>query len=31
VVIKSQILTGGRGKAGGITMAKTPEDAGKIA
>lgn len=31
VVIKSQILTGGRGKAGGIKMAKTPEDAEKIA
>ena len=31
VIIKSQILTGGRGKAGGIKMAKTPEDAEKIA
>ena len=31
VVIKSQILTGGRGKAGGIKMAKTPEDAEEIA
>jgi len=31
VVVKSQILTGGRGKAGGIKVAKTPEDAEKIA
>lgn len=31
VVIKSQILTGGRGKAGGIKIAKTAEDAKKIA
>jgi len=31
VVIKSQILTGGRGKAGGIKIVKTPEDAEKIA
>lgn len=31
VVVKSQILTGGRGKAGGIRVAKLPEDAGKIA
>ncbi len=31
VIIKSQILTGGRGKAGGIKMAKTPEDAERIA
>jgi len=31
VVVKSQILTGGRGKAGGIKIVKTPEDAEKIA
>jgi len=31
VVIKSQILAGGRGKAGGIKIAKTAGDAGKIA
>lgn len=31
VVIKSQILTGGRGKAGGIKIAKTAEGAKKIA
>ena len=31
VVVKSQILIGGRGKAGGIKVAKTPEDAEKIA
>ena len=31
VVIKSQILAGGRGKAGGIKIAETPEDAEKIA
>ncbi len=30
VVIKSQILAGGRGKAGGIKTAETPEDAEKI-
>ncbi len=30
-VVKSQILAGGRGKAGGIKIAKTPEDAEKIA
>jgi succinyl-CoA synthetase beta subunit len=27
VVVKSQVLTGGRGKAGGVKVAKTPEDA----
>jgi succinyl-CoA synthetase beta subunit len=27
VVVKAQVLTGGRGKAGGIKLAKTPEDA----
>lgn len=31
VVVKSQILAGGRGKAGGIRIAKTPQDAQKIA
>ena len=28
VVVKAQVLTGGRGKAGGIQLAETPEDAG---
>jgi succinyl-CoA synthetase beta subunit len=27
IVVKAQVLTGGRGKAGGIKLAKTPEDA----
>ena len=31
VVIKSQVLVGGRGKAGGIKVAATPDDAEKIA
>lgn len=31
VVIKSQVLVGGRGKAGGIRLAKTPEEAEDIA
>jgi succinyl-CoA synthetase beta subunit len=31
VVVKSQVLIGGRGKAGGIKVAKTPADAGKAA
>lgn len=31
VMVKSQILAGGRGKAGGIKVAKTPEDAEKVA
>jgi len=31
VVVKAQVLTGGRGKAGGIKIARTPEDAEKIA
>lgn len=31
VVIKSQVLVGGRGKAGGIKLAGTPEDAEKVA
>jgi len=30
-VIKSQILTGGRGKAGGVKFADSPEEAGKAA
>ena len=31
VVIKSQVLVGGRGKAGGIRLAKSPEEAREIA
>ncbi len=31
VVIKSQVLVGGRGKAGGIKLAHTPEEAEKLA
>ncbi len=31
VVIKSQVLVGGRGKAGGIKFAKTPEEAETVA
>ncbi len=31
VVIKSQVLSGGRGKAGGIKFANSPEEAGKYA
>lgn len=31
VVIKSQVLVGGRGKAGGIRLAKTPEEARDLA
>jgi len=31
VVVKSQVLVGGRGKAGGIRLAKSPEEAEKIA
>jgi succinyl-CoA synthetase beta subunit len=31
VVIKSQVLVGGRGKAGGIRLAKTPDDAEDLA
>jgi succinyl-CoA synthetase beta subunit len=31
VVIKSQVLVGGRGKAGGIRLAKNPEDAEDVA
>jgi succinyl-CoA synthetase beta subunit len=31
VVVKSQVLVGGRGKAGGIRLAKTPEEASDFA
>jgi len=31
VVVKSQVLVGGRGKAGGIRLAKTPQEAEEIA
>ncbi len=31
VVVKSQVLVGGRGKAGGIKLAKSPEEAEKFA
>lgn len=31
VVIKSQVLVGGRGKAGGIRLAKNPDEAGEFA
>jgi succinyl-CoA synthetase beta subunit len=31
VVVKSQVLVGGRGKAGGIRLAKTPKEAEEIA
>jgi succinyl-CoA synthetase beta subunit len=31
VVVKSQVLVGGRGKAGGIRLAKTPEEAQEFA
>jgi succinyl-CoA synthetase beta subunit len=31
VVIKSQVLVGGRGKAGGIRLAKSPEEAREVA
>jgi len=31
VVIKSQVLVGGRGKAGGIRLAKTPDEASEVA
>lgn len=31
VVVKSQVLVGGRGKAGGIKLAKTPDEAEKVA
>ncbi len=31
VVVKAQVLVGGRGKAGGIKLAATPEEAGEMA
>lgn len=31
VIVKSQVLVGGRGKAGGIKLAKNPEEAEKVA
>ncbi|MGM0674528.1 MAG: ADP-forming succinate--CoA ligase subunit beta [Spirochaetota bacterium] len=31
VVVKAQVLVGGRGKAGGVKLAKTPEEAGTAA
>lgn len=31
VIVKAQVLAGGRGKGGGIRSAETPEDAGRIA
>jgi succinyl-CoA synthetase beta subunit len=31
VVVKAQVLVGGRGKAGGIKLARTPEEAGHLA
>src|SRR5512146_2069611 len=31
VVIKSQVLVGGRGKAGGVKLAKDPDEAGQLA
>ena len=31
VVVKSQVLVGGRGKAGGIQLAQTPDEAEKVA
>jgi len=31
VVIKSQVLVGGPGKAGGIRLAKDPNEAGRVA
>ena len=30
-MIKSQVLVGGRGKAGGIKLAKTPDEAEQVA
>jgi succinyl-CoA synthetase beta subunit len=29
VVVKAQVLAGGRGKAGGVKLAATPEEAGR--
>ena len=31
VVVKAQVLAGGRGKAGGVKLAKTPAEAGEVA
>ena len=31
VIVKSQVLVGGRGKAGGIRLAKTPTEAEELA
>ena len=31
VVVKAQVLTGGRGKAGGVKLAESPEDAERVA
>ena len=31
VVIKSQVLVGGRGKAGGVKLANTPDEADRVA
>ena len=31
VVVKAQVLAGGRGKAGGVKLASTPEEAGQMA
>ena len=31
VVIKSQVLVGGRGKAGGVKVARDPDEAGEFA
>ncbi|MCK4900857.1 MAG: acetate--CoA ligase family protein, partial [Anaerolineales bacterium] len=31
VIVKSQVLVGGRGKAGGIRLAKSPEEAENVA
>jgi len=31
VVVKAQVLVGGRGKAGGVRLAKTPKEAGELA
>src|ERR1039457_1493695 len=31
VVVKAQVHTGGRGKAGGVKLAHTPEEAGQFA
>jgi succinyl-CoA synthetase beta subunit len=31
VVVKAQVKTGGRGKAGGVKLARSPEEAGTVA